>query len=140
MDDIMIELPGLSMERGTWSSPPHFSRSVSQHFGRGYSRTLLDYPPIRTFWFSGRAGSEGIQTFRVDDTAVRIYGPEKSVADLDALKIVIDERPDIFDHNVETVVRLFKQIQPQDRYEWAMTTLSNAKQLQRPCLCVVSFS
>jgi lipoic acid synthetase len=72
--------------------------------------------------------------------AVRTYGPEKSVADLDALKIVIDERPDIFDHNVETVVRLFKQIQPQDRYEWAMTTLSNAKQLQRPCLCVVSFS
>jgi len=48
---------------------------------------------------------------------------------LDALKIVIDEGPDIFDHNVETVARLFKQIQPQDRYEYAMTTLANAKQL-----------
>jgi len=48
---------------------------------------------------------------------------------LDALKIVIDEHPDIFDHNVETVVRLFKQIQPQDHYEWAMTTLANAKKL-----------
>jgi hypothetical protein len=41
----------------------------------------LDYPPICTFWFSGRAWSEGIQTCRVDDTAVRIYNPEKSVAD-----------------------------------------------------------
>jgi len=41
----------------------------------------LDYPPICTFWFSGRARSEGIQTYRVDDTAVRIYIPEKSVAD-----------------------------------------------------------
>ena len=41
----------------------------------------LDYPPIRTFWFSGRARSEGIQTYQVDDTAVRIYIPEKSVAD-----------------------------------------------------------
>jgi len=48
---------------------------------------------------------------------------------LDALKMVIDEQPDIFDHNVETVVRLFKQIQPQDHYEWAMTTLANAKKL-----------
>jgi lipoic acid synthetase len=49
--------------------------------------------------------------------------------DLDALKMVIDEQPDIYDHNVETVARLFKQIQPQDHYEWAMTTLANAKQL-----------
>jgi lipoic acid synthetase len=48
---------------------------------------------------------------------------------LDALKLVMDEQPDIYDHNVETVARLFKQIQPQDRYEWAMTTLSNAKKL-----------
>jgi lipoic acid synthetase len=48
---------------------------------------------------------------------------------LDALKTVIDERPDIYDHNVETVARLFKQIQPQDRYEYAMTTLANAKKL-----------
>ena len=48
---------------------------------------------------------------------------------LDALKIVIDEGPDIFDHNVETVARLFQQIQPQDRYEYAMTTLANAKRL-----------
>ena len=49
--------------------------------------------------------------------------------DLDALKMVIDEQPDIYDHNVETVRRLFKQIQPQDHYEWAMTTLANAKKL-----------
>ena len=48
---------------------------------------------------------------------------------LDALKMVIDERPDIYDHNVETVARLFRQIQPQDRYEYAMTTLANAKRL-----------
>ncbi len=48
---------------------------------------------------------------------------------LDALKIVMDERPDILDHNVETVQRLFRAVQPQDRYEWAMSTLRNAKWL-----------
>jgi lipoic acid synthetase len=49
--------------------------------------------------------------------------------DIDALQIVMDARPDILNHNVETVKRLFRVVQPQDRYEWAMTTLSNAKKL-----------
>jgi lipoic acid synthetase len=48
---------------------------------------------------------------------------------LDALAIVVDEQPDILNHNVETVPRLFRKVQPQDRYEWAMATLGNAKKL-----------
>ncbi len=48
---------------------------------------------------------------------------------IEALKIVLDARPEILNHNVETVPRLFKTVQPQDRYEWARATLSNAKQL-----------
>jgi lipoyl synthase len=46
---------------------------------------------------------------------------------LEALKIVMDAQPEILNHNVETVPRLFKKVQPQDRYEWAMETLANAK-------------
>src|SRR5512144_432619 len=48
---------------------------------------------------------------------------------LEALKIVMDARPEILNHNVETVPRLFKQVQPQDNYEWAAATLSGAKRL-----------
>ncbi len=48
-------------------------------------------------------------------------------ANPDALKIVMDAQPEILNHNVETVPRLFRQVQPQDHYEWAMTTLANAK-------------
>jgi lipoic acid synthetase len=40
---------------------------------------------------------------------------------LETLKIVMDAQPEILNHNVETVPRLFKKIQPQDRYEWAGT-------------------
>jgi len=47
----------------------------------------------------------------------------------EALKIVMDARPEILNHNVETVPRLFKQVQPQDNYRWAEATLRNAKQL-----------
>jgi lipoic acid synthetase len=46
-----------------------------------------------------------------------------------ALKIVMDARPEILNHNVETVRRLFRKVQPQDRYEWAEATLRNAKAL-----------
>jgi lipoic acid synthetase len=48
---------------------------------------------------------------------------------VEALRIVMDARPEILNHNVETVPRLFKLVQPQDRYEWAKATLSNAKKL-----------
>lgn len=48
----------------------------------------------------------------------------------EALKIVMDARPEILNHNVETVPRLFRKVQPQDRYEWARATLVNAKKLE----------
>ncbi|NDJ33883.1 MAG: lipoyl synthase [Chloroflexi bacterium] len=51
-------------------------------------------------------------------------------ANEDALKIVMDAQPEILNHNVETARRLFKTVQPQDNYEWALTTLRNAKRMQ----------
>ncbi len=48
---------------------------------RGAKRTRLDYPPLRIYWFSGPAWSEGIETSLIDNVPVRIYGPEKSIAD-----------------------------------------------------------
>jgi lipoic acid synthetase len=49
--------------------------------------------------------------------------------EIEALRIVMDAHPDILNHNVETVGRLFRAVQPQDRYEWAEATLRNAKRL-----------
>jgi lipoic acid synthetase len=48
---------------------------------------------------------------------------------LEALQIVMAARPEILNHNVETVPRLFKTVQPQDRFNWAAATLSNAKKI-----------
>lgn len=49
--------------------------------------------------------------------------------DQEALKRVMDARPEILNHNVETVPRLFKRVQPQDKYPWALATLRNAKEM-----------
>ncbi|HCB50964.1 MAG: lipoyl synthase [Anaerolineae bacterium SG8_19] len=46
-----------------------------------------------------------------------------------ALRIVMDAKPDILNHNVETVPRLFRTVQPQDHYEWALATLGKAKEM-----------
>jgi lipoic acid synthetase len=46
---------------------------------------------------------------------------------IEPLKMVMDERPDILNHNVETVPRLFRTVQPQCRYEWSLAVLRNAK-------------
>jgi lipoic acid synthetase len=50
-------------------------------------------------------------------------------ASLEALKIVMDARPEILNHNVETVPALFKEVQPQDHYEWSEAVLRSAKRL-----------
>ena len=41
----------------------------------------------------------------------------------------MDARPEILNHNVETVPSMFKSIQPQDNYNWTRKTLSNAKKM-----------
>jgi predicted transcriptional regulator of viral defense system len=45
------------------------------------TRPAMGYPPLRVFWFSGPAWSEGVEIHQVDDIPVRIYGAEKSIAD-----------------------------------------------------------
>ena len=42
---------------------------------------------------------------------------------------MLDAQPDILNHNIETVPRLFRKVQPQDRYAWARATLETAKQI-----------
>jgi lipoic acid synthetase len=48
----------------------------------------------------------------------------------DALQAVVDARPEILNHNVETVPRLFRKVQPQDRFEWERAVLTGAKEIR----------
>ena len=41
----------------------------------------VDYPPVRVFKFSGEAFTEGVETHGIDGFQVKIYNPEKTVAD-----------------------------------------------------------
>lgn len=44
-------------------------------------RAILKQPPIRVYWYSGLAFTEGVEVHQIDAVSVKIYGPEKSLAD-----------------------------------------------------------
>jgi len=51
-----------------------------------------------------------------------------------ALRLVMDERPEILNHNLETVPRLYRRVQPSDRLEWSGAVLTDAKTLDPDAL------
>jgi predicted transcriptional regulator of viral defense system len=57
---------------------PH---AVSVAVQRGSEPPRLDFPPTRIHLFSGEAFTEGVETHSIDGTSVRIYSPEKTLAD-----------------------------------------------------------
>jgi len=48
---------------------------------RGTEPPRLKHPPVRFFWLTGEAFTEGIETLEVDGIRLRIYSLEKTVAD-----------------------------------------------------------
>jgi predicted transcriptional regulator of viral defense system len=48
---------------------------------RGAEPPRLQHPPLRAFWFTGKAFTEGIEAHEVDGMRLRVYSPEKTLAD-----------------------------------------------------------
>lgn len=48
---------------------------------RGTRTPRLAWPPVRVFRLTGQPYSEGVQTHAEDGVTLRVYGPEKTVAD-----------------------------------------------------------
>ena len=48
---------------------------------RGATAPRIDYPPVNIYWFSSAAFTSGVENPKVDGQKLRVYSPEKSVAD-----------------------------------------------------------
>jgi predicted transcriptional regulator of viral defense system len=48
---------------------------------RGTEPPRLSSPPLRIFWFGGESYQAGIEQHRIDRIDLRVYSPEKTVAD-----------------------------------------------------------
>lgn len=112
---------------------PH---AVHLAISRNAATPRIHQPPIAVYRFSGEAFTSGIETHNIDRTTIRVYGPEKSIADifkyrnkigmdvaLEALRTWCERRrPKIealLDHaricRVERVIRPYLEAIPSDR-------------------------
>jgi predicted transcriptional regulator of viral defense system len=48
---------------------------------RGAEEPRIDHPPIKSYRFTGQAFTAGVKTYELDGISVRIYSPEKTIAD-----------------------------------------------------------
>jgi lipoic acid synthetase len=60
-------------------------------------------------------------------TSVEVLIPDFA-GNWDALQLVLDERPDILNHNIESVPRLYRQVRPQAKYRRSLELLKIAKE------------
>lgn len=76
-DGVLCLLSALAVH-GITTQIPH---EIHLALRRGAEPPRVEHPPVRVFWFSGEAFTEGIETRRFDGVDVRVYGAAKSVAD-----------------------------------------------------------
>ncbi len=79
----------------------------------------------------GGAGifSETIKQIRlkVPNCKVEVLIPDFK-GDLTSLMKIVETKPDILNHNTETVPRLYRSVRPQAKYEWSLNILQSAKE------------
>lgn len=105
-DGVFCLLSSLSVHELTTQIPHEIHIALK----RGAEPPKLEHPPVRVFWFTGKAFTEGVEIHELDGIKVHVYGAAKSVADcfkyrnklgldvaLEALKLYLREkrgRPD----------------------------------------------
>src|SRR4029079_5961488 len=75
-----------------------------------------------------RVGAETIRQIRLQSagTSVEVLIPD-FCGDWNALQLVLDQHPDILNHNIESVPRLYKIVRPQAKYHRSLKLLQIAK-------------
>lgn len=76
-DGVLCLLSALTVH-GITTQIPH---EIYLALKRGARPPRLDHPPVRVFWFTGKAFTEGIETREMDGVDVRVYSAAKTVAD-----------------------------------------------------------
>jgi lipoyl synthase len=114
--------------------PPTLDLDEPVRVGRAVSTMGLGHTVItsvnRDELPDGGAGvwAETIRQIRLQSpgTSVEVLIPD-FCGDWDALQKVLDQRPDILNHNIETVPRLYRQVRPQAKYRRSLELLRIAK-------------
>ncbi len=119
-----------------WGRPTHLDREEPKRVAAAVKAMGLRHAVI-TSVTRDELGDGGASIFAETIQEIRAVLPECGVEVLipdfggnpDALRMVIEAKPDVLNHNVETVRRLFRQIQPWDSYDVTLELLQRAKEM-----------
>ncbi|MGA2582838.1 MAG: lipoyl synthase [Tepidisphaeraceae bacterium] len=114
--------------------PPTLDLDEPRRVGEAVAKMGLKYAVItsvnRDELPDGGAGvwAETIRQIRLSapNTSIEVLIPD-FCGDWAALQLVLDQRPDILNHNIETVPRLYRTVRPQAKYHRSLKLLQNAK-------------
>jgi lipoic acid synthetase len=114
--------------------PPTLDLDEPVRVGRAVAKMNLSHAVItsvnRDELPDGGAGvwAETIRQIRLQSpgTNVEVLIPD-FCGDWDALQLVLDARPDILNHNIESVPRLYRVVRPQAKYRRSLELLQRAK-------------
>ena len=117
-----------------WGKPTHLDRDEPKRVAEAVKAMGLRHAVITSVnrdELSDGGASIFAETIREIRAALPGCGIEVLIPDFlgdeDALKTVVDARPDVLSHNIETVPRLFRQIQPWSDYDRGLEVLRRAK-------------
>jgi lipoic acid synthetase len=114
--------------------PPRFDLAEPQRVGEAVATMQLRHAVITSVDrddlpdFGAWAFAETIREIheRVPDCSVEVLVPDFQ-GDENAIRAVLEARPEIYNHNTETVPRLYKKCRPGGRYERVMQIFRYAK-------------
>lgn len=116
--------------------PPRFDPAEPSRVGEAVAQMQLRHAVITSVDrddlpdFGAWAFAETIREIhaRVPGCSVEVLVPDFQ-GDEDAIRLVLEARPEIYNHNTETVPRLYKKARPGGRYERVMRIFRFAKQV-----------
>ncbi|NNE35546.1 MAG: transcriptional regulator [Rhodothermales bacterium] len=76
-DGVICLISALSFHEITTQIP----HAVDVAIKRGAEPPRISYPPTKIYWFSGKRFTDGVETHTIDYSRVRVYSPEKTLAD-----------------------------------------------------------
>jgi lipoic acid synthetase len=114
--------------------PPRFDAAEPERVGEAVAQMQLRHAVITSVDrddlpdFGAWAFAETIRQIhqRVPECSVEVLVPDFQ-GDEDAIRAVLEARPEIYNHNTETVPRLYKRCRPGGRYERVMRIFRFAK-------------
>jgi lipoic acid synthetase len=112
-----------------WEEPRRVAEAAEQMGLRHVVVTSVNRDELKDGGASFFAATIRAIRRKLPDCAIEVLTPDFK-GSREALQVVMEAQPNVFNHNVETVPRLYKRVRPQAIYTRSLDVLSMAKEMR----------